>query len=166
MIRQVKPTDAHLVCEIYNYHVINTTVTFEEIPVTAEEMKKRILAVTSKFPWLVYEENNELAGYAYTTEWRSRSAYRYAAESTVYLKQEYRGKGIGYLLYKHLIEESKNLSLHSLIGGIALPNNASIALHEKTGFKKVAHFQQVGFKLNQWIDVAYWQLLLKPGSLL
>ena len=164
MIRPVKTTDAKLICGIYNHYIMNTIITFEEEPVTAKEMKMRIEEVASKFPWLVYEENSELAGYAYLTNWRTRSSYRYTAESTVYLKENYRGKGIGAALYHALIEKSKNLSLHSLIGGIALPNNASIALHEKLNFKKVAHFQQVGYKFNQWVDVGYWQLLLEPNA--
>ena len=86
--------------------------------------------------------------------------YRYSAETTVYLKPQSTNKGIGTALYKSLIEEMKALQVHSLIGGIALPNNGSIALHEKLNFKKVAHFTEVGFKLNKWVDVAYWQLLL------
>jgi phosphinothricin acetyltransferase len=164
MIRKVQPTDAKQICELYNYYITYTTITFEEETVTEEEIKSRIHRVTSKFPWFVYEENKEIAGYAYLSEWRTRASYRYAAESTVYLNQKYMGKGIGSSLYRQLIEDSKNLSLHCLIGGIALPNNASIALHEKLNFRKVAHFQQVGFKFNQWIDVGYWQLLLKPVS--
>lgn len=164
MIRQVNTSDAAQICKIYNYYIINTTVTFEEDQVTENEMRVRIESTTKDYPWLVFEEDNELAGYAYVTGWRSRSAYRYSAESTVYLKPEYKGQGIGSALYQRLIEDSKCLSLHSLIGGIALPNNASIALHEKLNFKKVAHFQQVGYKLNQWIDVGYWQLLLEPNA--
>ena len=164
MLRKVETTDAKQICELYNYYVSQTTITFEEEMVSEEQMKIRIFQVTSKFPWLVYEENNELAGYAYLSEWKSRTAYRHTAESTVYLKPKYTGKGIGSSLYKQLIKDSKQLSLHCLIGGIALPNNASIALHEKLNFKKVAHFQQVGFKFNQWVDVGYWQLLLNTAS--
>src|SRR5215210_3361307 len=108
MIRQVKTSDAKLICGIYNHYVTNTTVTFEEEPIAEKEMKRRIEQVTSNFSWLVYEENNELAGYAYISNWKNRSAYRYSAESTVYLKQKYMGKGIGSALYQRLIEDSKN----------------------------------------------------------
>lgn len=161
MIRLVTPKDVKQICTLYNYYITQTTITFEEEMVTENEIENRIQQVTSKFPWLVYEENNELKGYAYINEWRGRIAYRYTAESTVYLTPESTGQGIGYALYNTLIGECKKLSLHCLIGGIALPNNASISLHEKLNFKKVAHFQQVGFKFNQWIDVGYWQLILK-----
>ena len=163
-IRPATTADAAAICEIYNHYVLTTTISFELEAVSTEEMAQRIVEVSAIFPWLVYEENNELAGYAYLTNWRTRSSYRYSAESTVYLKENYRGKGIGAALYQALIEKSKALSLHSLIGGIALPNNASIALHEKLNFKKVAHFQQVGYKFNQWVDVGYWQLLLEPNT--
>jgi phosphinothricin acetyltransferase len=166
MTRHVKITDAGQICAIYNHYIINTTATFEEEEITEEEMRIRIKQLTRRFPWLVCEVENEIKGYAYATDWKSRSAYRYSAETTVYLKSDYLGKGIGSILYQELIKEMKSLSYQTLIGGIALPNNSSIALHEKMNFKKVAHFQQIGFKLNQWIDVGYWQLLLKPDSLL
>jgi L-amino acid N-acyltransferase YncA len=160
MIRNVLPGDAKQICSIYNYHVTNTIVTFEEELVTESEMQQRIVTISLKYPWFVYEEEDSIAGYAYASQWRTRSAYRYAAESTVYLHEDFKGKGIGTALYVRLIEEMKTRSFHSLIGGISLPNNASIALHEKLHFKKVAHFEQVGFKFNHWIDVGYWELLL------
>ena len=160
MIRQVLPKDAKQICSIYNYHVTNTIVTFEEELVAEMEMKQRIMATTLKYPWLVYEEGESVAGYAYASQWRTRSAYRYTAETTVYIHEDFRGKGIGTTLYTQLIGYMRALSFHSLIGGIALPNDASIALHEKLKFKKVAHFEQVGFKANRWVDVGYWELLL------
>ena len=166
MIRQVKITDAEQICTIYNHYVINTTVTFEELPVTEEQMRMRIIQLTPRFPWLVYEIESELKGYAYATEWKSRTAYRFSAETTVYIKWQHTGKGIGTILYHQLIKEMNALSYQSLVGGIALPNNSSIALHEKLNFKKVAHFHRIGFKLNQWVDVGYWQLLLEQKSIL
>ena len=166
MTRHVKITDAEQICTIYNHYIVNTTATFEEEEITEEEMRIRIKQLTRRFPWLVYEVENEIMGYAYATDWKPRSAYRYSAETTVYLKYDYLGKGIGTILYQQLIKEMKTLSYQTLIGGIALPNNSSIALHEKLHFKKVAHFQQIGFKLNQWVDVGYWQLLLEPDSFL
>jgi L-amino acid N-acyltransferase YncA len=160
MIRKVLPEDADQICAIYNYHVVNTIVTFEEVPVAEKEMARRINDIALKFPWLVYEEDKMIAGYAYASAWRTRSAYRYAAETTVYIHEDFKNKQIGTALYKRLIEYMKNLSFHCLIGGIALPNNASIVLHEKLKFKKVAQFEQVGFKFNRWVDVGYWELIL------
>jgi len=160
MIRKAHPEDAEQICSICNYHVTNTIITFEEEAVTENEMKQRIATVTLKYPWFVYEDGNSIAGYAYASQWRTRSAYRHTAETTVYLLEKFKGRGIGTSLYTQLIETMKGLGYHSLIGGIALPNDASIALHEKLNFKKVAHFEEVGFKLNRWVDVGYWELLL------
>jgi L-amino acid N-acyltransferase YncA len=104
--------------------------------------------------------HGKVVGYAYASKWKSRSAYRYAVESTVYLDPRFTGQGIGRHLYGSLIAELRQRSLHAVIGGIALPNPASIALHERMGFVKVAHFKEIGWKFNQWIDVGYWELIL------
>ena len=164
MIRNASAGDAKQICDIYNHYVINSTVTFEEEPVPVKKMLARMKRLQPKFPWLVYEKDNEVLGYAYTTEWRSRIAYRYTAETTVYLKPGMQGRGLGSLLCKALIEEIRSYPIHTLIAGIALPNDSSIALHEKLGFEKVAHFKEVGFKMNKWIDVGYWQLVVQNIS--
>ena len=160
MIRQAKQDDAKSICTIYNHYVSETIITFEEQPVSVAEMQNRIADVTADFPWLVFEENNQIMGYAHASRWKTRYAYRYSVESTVYLMPEEIGRGIGSQLYQILIDILKKKDIHSIIGGIALPNPASIALHEKLGFKKVAHFQDVGWKFNHWIDVGYWELII------
>jgi len=99
-------------------------------------------------------------GYAYANKWKSRRAYKHSVESTIYIQSGELYKGIGTILYGELINRLKNLGFHSIIGGIAMPNEASINLHEKLGFEKVAHFKEVGFKFEKWIDVGYWELLL------
>ena len=113
-----------------------------------------------KLPWLVAERNGEVAGYAYASKWKGRCAYRYSVETTVYVEKEAVGHGIGRLLYADLLAALRALSLHVAIGGIALPNERSVRLHEALGFRKVAHFEQVGFKLERWVDVGYWQKML------
>ncbi len=160
MIRDVKISDAKAICDIYNHYIANTIVTFEEELVDISAMIKRITHVSSQYPWIVYEVNGEILGYAYANKWKSRTAYRLNAETTVYIKPKEEGQGIGNKLYLKLIALLKETELHTLIGGISLPNSSSIALHEKHGFKKVAHFEQVGKKLSQWVDVGYWQLKL------
>ncbi|MBK5209456.1 MAG: N-acetyltransferase [Flavobacteriaceae bacterium] len=165
MIRTVKFEDAQEIAEIYNYYILNSCVTFEEIPISIEEMSERIQAAHSKFPWLVYEKDKEIIGYAYASVWKPRSAYKYTIESTIYLKKEATKNGIGSLLYKELISRLTNLGFHAVIGGISLPNEASIALHEKFGFKKVAQFKEVGYKFNKWIDVGYWELLINKCNI-
>nr|WP_321410951.1 arsinothricin resistance N-acetyltransferase ArsN1 family B [uncultured Carboxylicivirga sp.] len=160
MIRPVLTTDAKAICDIYNYYVENTIVTFEEENVSVAEMQERIEKVLQQHSWFVYEKEGEIVGYCYATGWRARTAYRYSTETTVYLKKGYEGNGVGTQLYKHLIQDLIRKDVHAFIGGISLPNEASVALHEKMGFKKIAHFSEVGQKFNKWIDVGYWQLVL------
>lgn len=157
-VRCADSTDAEQVAAIYNHYVATSIITFEEIEVTASEMASRILETQSaSFPWLVAEIGNRIVGFAYAGKWKARAAYKFATEVTVYVHQGLGGSGIGSKLYGQLLPSLKSSGLHMAIGGVALPNEASIRLHEKFGFKKTAHFEQVGFKFNRWIDVAYWQ---------
>jgi len=147
-----------MIAAIYNHYIGETAVTFEEKSLPADEIARRMREVQSaSLPWLVAEEAGEVVGYAHATPWKTRSAYRFSVESTVYLAPGRAGRGIGSMLYARLIPILEAGGVHTVIGGVALPNQASIALHEKFGFTKVAHFQQVGFKFQRWIDVAYWQ---------
>jgi len=161
MIRNVSLDDARAICNIYNYYILNSISTFELQPVSVEEIVKRIKRVKVKYPWIVYENDSEILGYAYADEWKTRKAYAHTVESTVYLKDGESGRGIGNKLYKFLLDELKKLDIHAVIGGISLPNDASIKLHEKLGFEKIARFKEVGNKFNKWIDVGYWQLIIK-----
>jgi L-amino acid N-acyltransferase YncA len=161
MIRDVRLSDAEAICGIYNRYIKDTTITFEETPLTAEEMAVRIKSITEKYPWLVYLENETVIGFTHATKWKERSAYRYSVETGIYLDPEYTGRGIGAKLKEALLEKLKEKSVHSVICGIALPNPASVALCEKFGFEKIAHFKEVGFKLNKWVDVGYWELVLE-----
>lgn len=160
MIRDVQSDDVDAVRDIYNYYIEHTVVSFEEQPVTASEMRTRIQIVTADFPWIVLVEDDTVAGYAYAGKWHSRCAYRSTVESTVYLAPSAVARGIGTKLYTELLDRLRQLPIHSVIGGIALPNAASVALHEKFGFEKAAHYKQVGYKMDRWIDVGYWQLIL------
>lgn len=159
MLRNVTLSDAPAIAEIYNHYVRETIITFEETEVISAEIEKRIEDITAKYPWIVFEENGEILGYAYGCEWRTRSAYRFTAECAVYLRHDLSQKGIGSKLYQELLQQLKNKGIHVMMGVIGLPNDPSIKLHEKFGFKKVAHFPQVGFKFQKWVDVGYWQLI-------
>jgi L-amino acid N-acyltransferase YncA len=162
IIRPVSAADAESIARIYNYYIQNTVVTFEEEAVSAADMAGRIAeALGLSLPWLVAEVDGAIAGYAYARRWRPRSAYRYSAETTIYLERGYEGRHIGSTLYSALLPLLRERGIHVAIGGVALPNDASIALHEKLGFERVATFRQVGFKHDKWVDVAYWQLVLK-----
>lgn len=160
MIRSATIEDAAQLCDIYNHYILQTVITFEEQPVTVEEMAQRVQDTLQNLPWLVWEEGHRLLGFCYASRWKGRCAYRYSAESTIYLRPDAAGKRLGSRLYAALLGELKQRRFHTVIGGIALPNPASVALHERFGFERVAQFKQVGHKFGQWIDVGYWQLLL------
>ncbi|HUG10956.1 MAG TPA: arsinothricin resistance N-acetyltransferase ArsN1 family B [Opitutaceae bacterium] len=161
LVRAATPQDAAAIRDIYNHYVRDTIVTFEEKPVSVGEMRTRIRLIDSiGLPWLVAESGGSVVGYAYANKWKERSAYRQSVETTVYLSTDCTGRGIGRLLYTQLVAELRRLGYHAIIGGIALPNAASVGLHESMGFKKVAHFEQVGRKFDRWIDVGYWQLTM------
>jgi phosphinothricin acetyltransferase len=160
-IRPACGADAAAIAAIYQPYVLETTISFEEQAVGAEEMAGRIAAIgEAGLPWLVACAEGVLIGYAYASKWRARPAYRHAVETSVYVAGGAHGRGAGRALYGALLDRLRADGLHLAIGGIALPNEASIALHERFGFEKVAHFKQVGFKFGEWRDVAYWQLML------
>jgi phosphinothricin acetyltransferase len=159
VIRFIEEQDIKKIAEIYNHYIVNTVITFEEDPVSTDDMSTRIEKIKcDSLPWLVAEdENGIVVGYAYASKWRERFSYRFSVEVTVYLAVDAKQKGFGSKLYESLFTELRSGSIHTVIGGITLPNHASIALHEKFGMKPVAHFKEVGFKFNQWLDVGYWQ---------
>jgi phosphinothricin acetyltransferase len=160
MIRPATPADALAICGIYNHYVATTVISFEEAPVAIDEMAKRIADLSPTHPWYVAEEDGIVAGYAYAGPWRTRAAYRFAVESTVYVASERGGRGLGAKLYDVLLRDLADRGFHCVMGGIALPNPASVALHEKLGFVKVAHFREIGWKFGRRIDVGYWQRML------
>lgn len=161
-LRDATADDGAALADIYNYYIGETTVTFEETRVSGGDMAERVAEVQRLgLPWLVAEQAGRLVGYAYATTWRTRVAYRYCTEVTVYLDRRAFGRGFGTQLYAELFERLEPSGMHALLGCIALPNEASVALHEKFGMKKVAHFEEVGFKFGRWIDVGYWQKNLR-----
>jgi phosphinothricin acetyltransferase len=161
-LREATADDGAGLADIYNYYIDETTVTFEETRVSGGDMALRVEEVQRLgLPWLVAEQAGRLVGYAYATTWRTRVAYRYCTEVTVYLDRNAFGRGFGTQLYAELFERLEPRGMHALLGCIALPNEGSVALHEKFGMKKVAHFEEVGFKFGRWIDVGYWQKNLR-----
>jgi phosphinothricin acetyltransferase len=144
--------------DIYKPYVLESPISFEiEVP-SVSELQERISETLKDFPWLVWEEDESILGYAYAGPFRTRKAYAWSAESTVYVRTGHYGNGIGKALYADLLFRLKKQGIVNVIGGIVLPNDASIALHEGFGFKKVAHLERIGFKLGRSWDVGYWQL--------
>lgn len=163
-IRDAQAGDAAAIAAIYNHYVLGSTVSMEEEAVGDSAMAGRIADVRdAALPWLVLYQEGVLAGYAYASKWRARRGYRFSVESTVYLAPEQRGRGHGAVLYRELLARLDAAGYRQVIGGIALPNPASIALHEKLGFEKVAQFREVGVKFGQPLDVGYWQKSLQSA---
>jgi phosphinothricin acetyltransferase len=160
-IRSAVASDAAQIAEIYNYYIENSHATFETERIDAAEMLRRMEdGWAAAYPFLVCELDDQIVGYAYGRSYRPRFAYLHSIEISVYVKHGIERKTVGTLLYEQLIPEIRQKNFHAVIGGISLPNDASVRLHEKFGFKKVAHFREVGRKFNRWIDVGYWQLFL------
>lgn len=157
-LRAVRPDDAAQIAAIYNHYALHTIVTFEEEPVPDDEMARRIRGVLdARLPWLVAECDGAVLGYAYASRWKERIGYRFSVESTVYLDQHAGGRGLATQLYTALFDALQTRGTHSIMAGIGLPNDASVALHEKFGMTKVAHLVDAGCKFGRWIDVGYWQ---------
>lgn len=161
MIRPARVEDASAIAMIYNYYIENTWVTFEVDSISEADMASRIEECQEiHLPWLVAVNDGKVIGYCYASKWKGRCAYRHSVEATIYLDSAATAKGWGIKLYTSLLSELKHRDVHAVICGIALPNAASIALHEKLGMEKVAHFKEVGNKFGEWVDVGYWQCLL------
>ena len=166
-IRTANLEDAAAIAAIYNFYVESSHSTFETETVNESEMRRRVSEILENYPFLVGEENGEIIGYAYASRYKTRAGYRHSVEISVYIKNGIEGKGIGTILYENLFAELKTKPIHAIIAGIALPNEASVRLHEKFGFEKVAHFREIGFKHGRWIDVGYWgkiQEIQSPNS--
>ena len=160
-IRDAGNGDAVAIASIYNAYVRDSVATFEIEVVTEAAMRDRIAEVQARgLPWLVAEDGSGVRGYAYAGPWKTRAAYARTVETSIYLAQDAAGIGIGRQLYTQLVEQLRVAGMHALIGGISLPNPASVRLHEALGFAHVGTFREVGFKHGRWVDVGYWQRVI------
>ena len=160
-IRPLVDADIPMITEIYNHYIQHTFITFEETLISTNDMASRVKKVlAADLPWLVIEEGNELMGYAYASQWHTRDSYRHTVEVSVYIDHNRAGGGYGSSLFGALLELLKQKPVHIAISCIALPNPASVRLHERFGMEQVGHFKEVGRKFDQWLDVGYWQLKL------
>ena len=160
-IRDATADDAAAIAAIYAPLVTDSIVSFEEDPPSAEEMADRIAA---SHVWLVAEDDGEVVGYAYGARFHPRAAYRWSTEASIYLAPEARGRGTGKRLVAELLVRLKAMGFVNVFGGTSLPNPASERLLESFGFKKVAHWEHVGFKLDAWHDVSWRQLTLQEPT--
>jgi L-amino acid N-acyltransferase YncA len=161
-VRMARDQDAAAVAAIYEPIVRQTAISFELVPPTAEEMKTRIENTVPRLPWLVSTDGaGAINGYAYASKHRERAAYQWSVDTTVYVRSNSRGQGVGKALYEALFTELVALGYCQAFAGIALPNDASVRLHQSVGFTPIGVYRQVGFKLGRWHDVGWWQRPLR-----
>lgn len=166
VIRSSREDDIEAITEIYAHYVLNSVATFEIDPPDAKEMSARRSAILGhKFPHLIAEIEGEVVGFAYAGLFRSRHAYRFTVEDSIYLSLAAAGKGVGKLLLREVISAAEEAGCRQMVAGIAdRTNTASIALHRSLGFDEVGIFQSVGFKFGRWVDVVQMQRSLGQGG--
>ncbi|WP_294080515.1 arsinothricin resistance N-acetyltransferase ArsN1 family B [Sphingomonas sp.] len=166
-IRAAEPGDAAAIAAIYAPYVLTGTVSFEFTPPDTRAMRARMEASDGLYPWIVATngEGQGVLGYAYATKFRERDAYRYVVETSVYVAGAVQGQGVGRLLYETLIRTLRAQGFTQAIGGIALPNDASIRTHEAVGFRRAGVYREVGYKQGRWIDVGFWQCELNDSAI-
>lgn len=163
-IRIASPEDAPALVEIYAPYVKDTTVSFEYDVPTAEEFADRIRLTLEKYPYLVAEENGRILGYTYASAFKSRAAYNWSVETTIYVRQYEQQHGMGSALYQALEEQLNRQHICNLCACIAYPNPASIEFHKKFGYKLIAHFHRSGYKLGAWQDMVWMEKELCPHT--
>jgi L-amino acid N-acyltransferase YncA len=164
-IRPADPVrDAAACAAIYGPYVLETVVSFEAEPPSPKEFEQRMAEVQATHPWLVAEREGALAGFAYASAHRTRSAYRWAADVSVYIDPAHHRLGVGTALYRALFERLRDQGLLIACAGITVPNPASVALHESLGFELIGIYRRIGYKQGAWRDVGWWQLALGDQS--
>ena len=164
-VRAATPDDAAAIADIYAPYVTASVVSFETEPPDAGALRGRIESAAGLYPWLVAEAaDGTLLGYAYAAAFRTRPAYRFTVETTIYLREEACGRGLGARLYAPLLAILERQGFTQAIAAISLPNPASVRLHERLGFEAAGVYRQVGWKLGGWHDVGLWQRPLAPAA--
>ncbi|MDE2747505.1 MAG: GNAT family N-acetyltransferase [Chloroflexota bacterium] len=162
VIRLASATDAAAIRQIYRPIVRDTHISFEQTAPSSKEIAARIEKTLTQYPWLVCEIGGQIAGYAYAGAFRSRAAYQWTAETTVYIHAGFQRRGVSRALYTSLLALLREQGYCQAVGVIALPNDASIRAHEALGFRRIGVFKGVGYKADAWRDTGWWQLELRP----
>jgi phosphinothricin acetyltransferase len=160
LVRLATPADAAGILAIYAPYIENTSFTFETETPSEEAFAVRISTYLQQWPWLVCEINGIIAGYAYGAKYRERTAYQWCVESSIYIHDDHLQSGIGKLLYTALIDILKRQGYRNVYAVINLPNDKSVAFHERMGFTYFATYEKVGYKLGRWKNVGWWQLAI------
>jgi L-amino acid N-acyltransferase YncA len=161
-LRLAQDADVDAITEIYRPIVESTAISFETSAPDRTEMSRRVRDTLESYPWLVCEIDGVVAGYAYATRHRLREAYQWSVDTSVYIESAYRRRGLGRGLYESLFAILEAQGFFNAYAGIALPNPSSVALHESVGFEGIGVFRRVGYKLDRWHDVGWWQRTLQP----
>ena len=155
MISYVEEKDYKEITDIYNYYIKNTTITFEEDELSYDNMRKRIDSIKKKFPYIVYEEDGSILGYAYLNYFSERSAYRFSLDLSIYLKNGELTKGIGTALYNEIENIARKNGIKKIISCITLSTDRSISFHKKMGFGECGRMKNVGYKHNAWQSIVW-----------
>jgi L-amino acid N-acyltransferase YncA len=164
MIRLATSQDASGIAAIYAPIVESSPTSFEIDPPSAQEMWRRVEETLPNYPWLVYEQQGRVAGYAYASRHKPRAAYAWSVDTSVYIHPDFHRRGIGRALYLALFEILAAQGYCTAFAGVTLPNPASVGLHESLGFQPIGIYRNVGHKHGTWHDVAWWQRPLQPPS--
>ena len=156
-IRIAQLNDAKQLVDIYRYYVDKTDITFEyEVP-TVEEFTERIRKTLAKYPYIVAEDGGEIIGYAYAGAFKSRRAYDWSVETSIYVRYGKDGHGVGTMLYNELEKYLKLQNIINVNACITYPNENSEEFHKKFGYKTVAHFTKCGYKFGEWKDMIWME---------
>lgn len=159
-IRNYNSDDASGVVEIYNYHIKNTTVTFETDLLSSSDMDRRLTLISQSYPCIVCEDEGEIIGYAYAHAWKEKAAYRRTVETTLYVREKDKNRGVGTALINKLVASCREMGFHVLIACITAENSESMIFHEKHGFRLASRFHEVGYKFGRWIDIVDYEMIL------
>lgn len=173
-IRPATPLDAAACAAIYRPIVLETGISFEWTPPSPDDFARRIERVTATYPWLVsLDDSDAVSGFVYANTHRDAPSYQWSVNTSVFIRFDVRSRGVGTALYRRLFEVLVERGYAQAFAGVALPNDASVALHERVGFRSIGVYEKVGFKFGLWRDVAWFQRTLRaleddpvpPGSL-
>ena len=160
LYRKVDEQDVPQITELYNWYITNGVESFETEPLPVGEMRRRVMDISSRFPYYVAVEEGRVEGYCYAHQWKERAAYAHTFETTIYLRPSAKRQGIGTALMELLIADCRAMGCRALIACITGENTSSIAFHSRLGFERVSLFRSVGYKMGRWLDVVDMELLL------
>ncbi len=164
VVRDARKRDLPALLEIYNDAIAKLPATFDLEPQTLRQRARWFSEHGGRHPLIVAESQGRILGYASLSSFRDKPGYSKSVEDSVYVHKDARGKGVGKILLKGILARAVRLGYHTVIAAIVPPNEASVRLHQGSGFAYVGNFREVGFKFSRWQDVAFYQLFLSPGS--